>query len=412
MKYTITIEDQQYVIERNEKTIEQINLIEFLQQQALYPKFFWKSRGSDETTLAIGSCIQMHAVPTSIQADSQIRFYGGICFPSEVNHSTLWQHFPPSFFFLPSMEIIQNPSTTRLITYKKTGTSSTPKIQREPEQVPPITTSCKRSDLPIKEDWIPLIEKGLDHIAQGHLIKMVLARMTTWQASSRIDPYALLQTLQARSLNTTLFFLMVQEGDTFLGATPEKLYTRNRRKIHTEALAGTTLRGATQEEDLLYQKTLLHSRKDKTEVHAVENFLTKACEPITSEMSWDQDYRIIQTTKVQHLYKELYGTLKEGVTDTDLLKRLHPTPAVAGLPQKASLSFIQEHESWDRGWYAGSMGWIGQDAADFAVSIRSALISSDKIHVFAGTGIVEGSDPHKEWEELEHKISQFGELFL
>jgi menaquinone-specific isochorismate synthase len=131
---------------------------------------------------------------------------------------------------------------------------------------------------------------------------------------------------------------------------------------------------------------------------------------ISDKIDWQGQYRIIQTAKVQHLYKQLCCILKESINDKILLECLHPTPALAGLMQEMALSFIQEHEPFDRGWYGGCIGWISQDAADFAVSIRSALVCKNKIHLFAGTGIVEGSDPKKEWDELDHKISQFGAL--
>jgi menaquinone-specific isochorismate synthase len=115
---------------------------------------------------------------------------------------------------------------------------------------------------------------------------------------------------------------------------------------------------------------------------------------------------------VQHLYNRFSGTLKPQVTDRDLLQALHPTPAMGGFPREKALAFLEKRECFDRGWYAAPLGWISPDRADFVVGIRSALVLGNDLHVFAGGGIVQGSIPQQEWEELEHKISPFKKAIL
>lgn len=108
-----------------------------------------------------------------------------------------------------------------------------------------------------------------------------------------------------------------------------------------------------------------------------------------------------------HLFAGMWGVLSDKVSDADLMRALHPTPAVGGVPTKVAMEAIAHHEPFDRGWYAGPVGWIGANASEFAVGIRSALVERNRIALYAGAGIVEGSTAEGEWEEIEQKISDF-----
>jgi menaquinone-specific isochorismate synthase len=105
------------------------------------------------------------------------------------------------------------------------------------------------------------------------------------------------------------------------------------------------------------------------------------------------------------------GTLQEGVSDAEVLDALHPTPAVGGYPRVEAFEEIRDLEPFDRGWYAGPVGWIGADSAEFAVGIRSGLVSGRKLSLFSGAGIVAGSTAEDEWTEIEQKIDDFTRIF-
>jgi menaquinone-specific isochorismate synthase len=107
------------------------------------------------------------------------------------------------------------------------------------------------------------------------------------------------------------------------------------------------------------------------------------------------------------LYVPFNGSLNPEVTDGDILESIHPTPAVGGYPDKNVLPILHETEPFNRGWYAAPIGWTAADSATFAVAIRSALIIKNKLYLYSGAGIVDGSSPEKEWEELENKIYHF-----
>jgi menaquinone-specific isochorismate synthase len=120
---------------------------------------------------------------------------------------------------------------------------------------------------------------------------------------------------------------------------------------------------------------------------------------------------ILKLNQVQHLYTQCQGILKPDLTDADILPKLHPTPAVGGFPRTQALQLIEELEPFARGWYAAPVGWVGFDCAEFAVAIRSGLVDLDRLLLFAGAGIVIGSQPEAEWAEIENKIRHFTELF-
>ena len=112
-----------------------------------------------------------------------------------------------------------------------------------------------------------------------------------------------------------------------------------------------------------------------------------------------------------HLKSEFSGNLKAGVTDIDLINSLHPTPAVGGDPWEVVSELISSYEPFHRGWYAGLVGYIGEDSADFSVALRSGLIYNNTLSLYAGVGVVDGSKPDKEWEEGNWKIKNYEEIF-
>ena len=113
---------------------------------------------------------------------------------------------------------------------------------------------------------------------------------------------------------------------------------------------------------------------------------------------------------MQHLATRVQAELRAGTSDTDLVRLLHPTPAVAGAPIVPAIQALRAYEPFDRGLYAGPIGVVSRDGAEIAVAIRSARLDGDALVAFAGAGIVEGSDPAEEWRETGHKLLAFERL--
>ncbi len=263
---------------------------------------------------------------------------------------------------------------------------------------------------PSKENWIQCIEKTLEKINQGDILKAVLARKCTFKCKTPPNPLKILSHLKQSSQNATLFCLL-EKNRAFLGASPETLFKREKNQLFTEALAGTTYRGKTIEEDTMLEKELLKDPTKREEIAFVQAFIKKALQPLCKDPIHFSSIGIKKTQNVQHLHQTANATLKDNISDLDIAKALHPTPALCGTPQKKAREWILQNEPFERGLYGGVIGWSTQEQAHFIVAIRSALIERENLHLYTGCGIVKGSTPEKEWEELNHKMKLFKPLF-
>lgn len=189
------------------------------------------------------------------------------------------------------------------------------------------------------------------------------------------------------------------------------LETRKQLSIKSEALAGTRARGGSKSVDLQVELDLLSSPKDHLEFTIVRESIRRKLEAVCDMVVVDPEKAIRKLPRVQHLYARLDGTLRSEDDEFNILDSLHPSPAVCGFPTEEARLLITETELFDRGMYAGPVGWFGGGESEFAVGIRSALVEKDVgALIYAGTGIVEGSNSCSEWEELELKTSQFTKL--
>ncbi|UQA90893.1 isochorismate synthase [Streptomyces halobius] len=266
---------------------------------------------------------------------------------------------------------------------------------------PPAT----RHELPSAGAWQDLIRRAVHRIGEGAFEKVVLARELRIVAGTPFDIPAAVERLRHTYPDATLF-AVENSGHTFLGATPEYLVRLSGRTVQTLGLAGTAPRGATPEDDAAFERELTDSAKLRHEhdvvVHTLRDALRTSCSRVTAPPS----PTVLKLPNVQHLSTAVDGHL--GERDAGILEfveRLHPTPALGGHPKAPSLDWLSRHEGLDRGWYAGVVGWT--DAAgrgEFAVAIRSALVRADMASLYAGCGIVAGSEPAAEYAESCAKL--------
>ncbi len=355
------------------------DLIAWLEEQTLYPKVYWQNKEGTEEIAAVGARTELDVLPTS-----EKRFFGGMAFSPLNSKDALWKAFPRCYFFEPILEVRQTPKSIPFFSCKQSKLLS-------------------RQDTPGYGDW----EKNIQICLAGQLEKVVLARRSSFSFKEELNPLALLRSLRAHAKQATLFALQLSKEVAFIGASPERLYRREDQQIISEAVAGTRPRGRTEEEDFQLSQELLSNDKERREFASVKTFIHTALSPFCSALLCDPEDSVLKAEAVQHLYNRFSGTLKPGVSDRDLLQALHPTPAMGGFPREKALVFLEEQECFDRGWYGAPLGWISPAKADFVVGIRSALVLGNDLHAFAGGGIIEGSLPLREWEELEHKISPF-----
>jgi len=258
--------------------------------------------------------------------------------------------------------------------------------------------------------WTRAVRGGLERIRSGALRKIVLARTRRYAASGALDPVAVLARLAARELRGFRFLVEAGEGRAFLGVTPERLVSRSGRTARSEAVAGTRPRGVDGVADRLLGESLLASQKDRREHEFVVERVREALAGCATSLRVDPEPRLLRLAYVQHLATRVVADLRAGVGDGELIRALHPTPAVAGAPVEAATLALRDFEPFDRGLYAGTVGVVSRDGAEIAVAIRSARIDGDTLTAFAGAGIVEGSDPAEEWRETGHKLLAFERL--
>ncbi len=362
-----------------------------------------------------------------------VRYYGGMGFSQHQSIDSNWKLFGNYRFVVPRFEIWTDGVNT-FFACNFTCDFSSEKLDLELELILHELTQlnftqaeiaaslplqldfalpklCDRVDKPNRIDWQQNISLALAKFADRQLEKIVLARQSILTFTADLQPQALLLSLQPNNSHSYHFCFQINPTTAFIGTSPEQLYYRQDRLLKTEAIAGTRQRGASAILDRELSEDLRNSPKDIHEhqlvVNNLQGILTELCHSVTI----DRELTILKLNKVQHLYTKCHGILKSDLTDADILPKLHPTPAVGGFPRTQALQMIQELEPFERGWYAAPVGWVGYDDTEFAVAIRSGLIDRDRLLLFAGAGIVKGSQAEEEWAEIENKIRHFTELF-
>jgi len=252
--------------------------------------------------------------------------------------------------------------------------------------------------------WREAVTSIEDAIARGALDKAVLARELRLHADRAFDATGAIARLREGYPDCTVF-AFAREGACFMGATPERLVRVQGRKVYATCLAGTALRGRDERGDKEAAAALLADEKERREHEVVVRAITGALTPLCGDLDVPAQPSIMTMPNVLHLHTRIEGTLAARTGVLDLVERLHPTPAVGGMPLDAALSLIRRHEEFDRGWYAGPVGWIDANGdGEFAVALRSALVRGTEARLFAGCGIVAGSDPQREYDESEMKL--------
>ena len=249
------------------------------------------------------------------------------------------------------------------------------------------------------------VSQALREIGQGLYHKIVLARARQLTTAEAFHPLGVLNHLRQHFPACYAFSIANGRGQSFIGASPERLGRVAGGRMHTEALAGSAPRGTSASEDAALARDLQHSEKDLREHRLVLESIARRVADLGLQLEHAAQPRILGLANVQHLHLPISATLPAGVHVLDLIARLHPTPAVGGTPRAPAMAAIARLEPFARGLYAGPQGWVDhRGGGEFFVGIRSALVDGHAATVYAGAGIVAGSDPEKEFAETELKF--------
>jgi isochorismate synthase len=266
--------------------------------------------------------------------------------------------------------------------------------------------------IPEGQAYADAVRAAVAMIHAGALRKVVLARTLEVEARRELDPRQLLHRL--RAVDPSAFTFAVPAGPDpsdglLVGASPELLVSRFGRQVRANPLAGSAARSGDPELDRANADALIADDKNRSEHAIVVEAVASALEPLCSELTWDRQPRLLETANVWHLSTHFRGVLAEPTpTALELAAALHPTPAVCGEPATVARAAIRELEPFERGIYSGPVGWV--DAAgdgEWAIALRCARLSGDRATLYAGAGIVSGSDPDSELEETERKFRAF-----
>ncbi|WP_299493662.1 isochorismate synthase [Acaryochloris sp. IP29b_bin.137] len=237
------------------------------------------------------------------------------------------------------------------------------------------------------------------------LQKLVLAHTLDVITPQPLDLCHALGTLRERYPECYVFAVSNGQGQSFIGASPERLIELRDHHLITDALAGSAPRGLSLEDDQRLGNQLLGSQKDGHEHRVVLDFIRDSLWDLGITPQVASLPHLLQLPNIQHLRTLITAEVPQHLHLLEILAALHPTPAVAGMPRDVAQQQIQVQEAFERHLYAAPLGWMDyQGNGEFTVGIRSALINGSQARLYAGAGIVAGSDPQRELAEIQLKL--------
>jgi isochorismate synthase len=253
--------------------------------------------------------------------------------------------------------------------------------------------------------WKSSVATAIEEIADGKYRKVVLARQVPVPLSVDTPHIGEVLARLAHRYPSCFVFKHHAGGSDWVGASPELLASLDNGVVRAASLAGTRPRSPDPDADVRLAHELWNDPKERSEHAFVAAALHEAFTPLCTEVFAPAQPEIMTIANLHHLYTPFNGNVRDGVTILDVVQRIHPTPAVGGAPRCEALEAIDRLEEMDRGWYAGPIGWLDfAGNGEFAVALRSGLINQEETLLFAGAGIVAGSDPVRELAETDLKL--------
>lgn len=302
--------------------------------------------------------------------------------------------FNESGFVMSPFQIEEN----NVFIPKEKSESITYSLVSEPVSITNIDEHFNINGTP-DEQYINLIQKTIDYIKDNHAQKIVLSRPVFKNLYNIKIGQVFLKVLNSFPSAFVYFFHHPEVG-TWMGATPEQILNLKNNYFHTVALAGTQV----------FHENLVWEQKEKNEQQLVTDFIVDQLLPISDYLNISKPYTF-RSGHLAHLKTDIKGEIKSGICHNELIKRLHPTPAVCGTPRKTAQDFILKYEAYDRIFYTGLVGEIrSKDELDLFVNLRCAQFIDDKALIYVGGGITKDSNPLSEWTETVEKSKTLGQF--
>ncbi|HEX6781331.1 MAG TPA: isochorismate synthase [Solirubrobacterales bacterium] len=382
------------------------------------------SRGGDRFGDVAEECLLIGAgavldEPRGLPAGAGPVWLGGFAFDPEGGATPTWSSLSPASLVLPEVSLCRRAGSTFLTVnavfrpgedVERLGEGLASRLAALRTEAPlplldphPTAHAAIRSARPPGE-FEAAVEGATSRIATGEMTKAVLAREVIVSAAAAHDPAALFGAMREQFPACFCFCCGTPET-AFIGASPELLVRRAGAGVSTVALAGSTRRSSDPAVDDHLGEQLLRSDKDRREQRIVAERIVRALRPHAVWVEAAAEPEIVKVANIQHLATPVIAQMAEPHSAIELAGLLHPTPAVGGEPWPAAANAIAALEGMDRGWYAAPVGWMdATEDGEFCVALRSALLRDREAHLFAGVGVVAGSDPAAELAETEVKL--------
>ena len=383
-------------------------------QQPQWPQFYWRQRDGDEELAALGAAKSFTSLARANdflhrQTRGDLRICGLNAF-----------HPQQGMLVLPRLEWRRcgGKATLRLILTSDHSLDEDAQAARaflrtlNGEQLAPtaMPTLLGERHTPDWPRWRELVLQATGAIAAGGMDKVVLARATDAHFSAPLQAGAIMAASRSSNHHCFHFLMAFSAEQAFFGSTPERLWRRRGAQLRTEALAGTVASHPDDQQAQALADWLMKDDKNQRENMLV---VEDICQRLQNDVRVLEVLppQVLRLRKVQHLRRCIWSEL-DSADDARCLLQLQPTAAVAGLPRQAALDFITANEPFTREWYAGSAGYLSLDQSEFCVALRSAKIVGDTLRLYAGAGIISGSDPQQEWQEIYNKAAGLRSLWL
>jgi menaquinone-specific isochorismate synthase len=353
------------------------------------------------------------------------RLLGGLAFAAGTADHAPWAGFGDAWFMLPRWTYVHDGVHAALVLAVDARDAQNGARWREeltafrtalatsfaPRPQPPLL-AIDHGD---RDAWRAQVQAITDAIAAGECAKIVAARSAVVTLAGDARVADMLAELDARHADCVRVLVRPPSGGALVAATPERLVKLDGANVACDALAGSIARAATapamesmtraarpEDRD---DATLLASTKDRREHDLVVRAIASALHELGADVDAPAEPGVRTLRHVLHLHTPIAATLRSPRHVLELAEVLHPTPAVGGTPTKIALDWIAAREVAPRGWYAAPVGWFDLEGnGELAVAIRSGLLAGERAHLWAGAGIVAGSDPERELAETDLKL--------
>ena len=387
-------------------------------------------RGTGDTTLdrfeEVAAAARRLALEPLLPAGTarapRVRYYGGFSFRPDHVAEGVWADFPSWLFHVPIFELEGEGSgdawlRVRTLVPPDSGDDVFVRLKHRAEALraelaalgetgarPPAAVNGRATPSD-RGAWEEAVRESLRAIGRGSISKAVLARTLEVELGAPVDPVDVVSHLWDANRGSHAFLFEPVPGSTLVGAAPETVATLRDGVFHATAVAGSIRRGESPREQAELAARLLASEKDRVEQRIALDDMVARLETVAHQIRTDPQPHVLTLARIQHLETEIRASVPSDVGILDLLRLLHPTPAVCGLPRDSAMAFLADEEPFERGWYAGPVGLFDAEGNGiFVPALRTGVSTGSGWRLFAGAGIVDGSVPALEWEETVIKF--------